>query len=216
MQVQKRLSKLINKPNTISSSGLAGFMVFLLFFILSNSFNCMGQAAADYFNKAANEYLYKDDKIALNTIESGLTQYPADQSLTSLKEKILKEKEKQKQDQQNKQDQEKKDQEKKDQEKQEQEKKDQQKKDQQDEKADNQKDADKKDQQNQPKPEETEEKGKDMEAPPVSREEKLKELNLTEEKARMILEAMKNNEIQYIQQNKRKPTKKPDSGKPDW
>jgi len=144
MQVQKRLSKLINKPNTKSSIGLAGFMVFFAFFTLGNSFNCRGQAAADYFNKAANEYLYKDDKIALNTIESGLAQYPADQSLTSLKEKILKEK--QKQDQQKKQDQEKKDQEKKDQEKQEQEKqeqekKDQQKKDQQDEKADNQKDA---------------------------------------------------------------------------
>jgi len=32
----------------------------------------------------------------------------------------------------------------------------------------------------------------------------------------MILEAMKNNEIQYIQQNQRKATKKPDQNKPDW
>ena len=55
-----------------------------------------------------------------------------------------------------------------------------------------------------------------MDQPPQSRSQKLEELNLTEEKARMILEAMKNNEIQYIQQNKRKPTKKPDSDKPDW
>ena len=31
-----------------------------------------------------------------------------------------------------------------------------------------------------------------------------------------VAEAMKNNEIQYIQQNKRKATKKPDSNKPDW
>ncbi|MDZ7607446.1 MAG: hypothetical protein U5K79_18080 [Cyclobacteriaceae bacterium] len=200
-----------------SSIRPAGFMVILAFFTLAYTFDCNGQSAADFFNKAANEYLYKDDKIALNTIESGLSQFPADQSLASLKEKILKEK--QKQEQQDKQDQEKKEQEKKEQEKKEQEKKEQQeqqKKDQQDEKADNEKDADKKDQQNQPEPEETEEKGKDMEAPPVSREEKLKELNITEEKARMILEAMKNNEIQYIQQNKRKPTKKPDSSKPDW
>jgi hypothetical protein len=41
-------------------------------------------------------------------------------------------------------------------------------------------------------------------------------MNLTPEKAQMILEAMKNSEIQYIQQNKRKPSKKQDSSKPDW
>ncbi len=46
--------------------------------------------------------------------------------------------------------------------------------------------------------------------------EKLKDMKISEEKARMILEAMKNNEIQYFQQNKRKPTKKKDSSKPDW
>lgn len=46
--------------------------------------------------------------------------------------------------------------------------------------------------------------------------EKLKDMKISEEKARMILEAMKNNEIQYFQQNKRKPTKKADPNKPDW
>jgi len=46
--------------------------------------------------------------------------------------------------------------------------------------------------------------------------ERLKEMNMTEEKARMILEAMKNNEIQYIQQNTRKAKTSPDPGKPDW
>lgn len=46
--------------------------------------------------------------------------------------------------------------------------------------------------------------------------EKLKELKISEEQARMILEAMKNSEVQYIQQNQRKTTKTPDSGKPDW
>lgn len=194
--------------NTIAGRSMLIFSFLMLFIIIDGR----SQSAADFFNKAANEYLYKDDKIALNTIDSGLSQYPTDQSLTNLKNKILKEKEKQKQEEKNKQEQEKKE----EQQKQEQEKKEQQNKDQQDEKADNKEDADKKDQQNQPEPEESDDKGKDMEAPPVSREDKLKELNLTEEKARMILEAMKNNEIQYIQQNKRKPTKKPDNGKPDW
>lgn len=46
--------------------------------------------------------------------------------------------------------------------------------------------------------------------------ERLKDMKISEEKARMILEAMKNNEIQYIQQNKRKATKRKDSSKPDW
>jgi len=41
-------------------------------------------------------------------------------------------------------------------------------------------------------------------------------MNISEEKAKMILEAMKNNEIQYIQQNRRKAKKKKDSSKPDW
>jgi len=53
-------------------------------------------------------------------------------------------------------------------------------------------------------------------AQPKSTAEKLEEMNLTEEKARMILEAMRNNEIQYIQQKQRKATERPDSGKPDW
>jgi tetratricopeptide (TPR) repeat protein len=46
--------------------------------------------------------------------------------------------------------------------------------------------------------------------------DKLKEMKISEEKARMILEAMKNNEVQYLQQNKRKATKPKDKGKPDW
>jgi len=49
-----------------------------------------------------------------------------------------------------------------------------------------------------------------------STQEKLEEMNISEDMAKMILEAMRNNEVQYIQQQKRKPTKKPDSTKPDW
>ncbi len=46
--------------------------------------------------------------------------------------------------------------------------------------------------------------------------EKLKEMNISEEKARMILDAMRNNEMQYIQQNRRKATQSRDRSKPDW
>lgn len=47
-------------------------------------------------------------------------------------------------------------------------------------------------------------------------EEKLKKINMTKKKAEMILNALNNNEFQYIQQLKRKPTKKTDKSKPDW
>lgn len=67
------------------------------------------------------------------------------------------------------------------------------------------------------KPEEGEE-NKDQKTPDDkmnSVKDKL-EGKLTPEKANMILEAMRGKEIQYLQQNRRKPTKKKDSTKPDW
>ncbi|MEO0555776.1 MAG: tetratricopeptide repeat protein [Bacteroidota bacterium] len=69
----------------------------------------------------------------------------------------------------------------------------------------------------QPKPqegEEAEEKEGEEQQNPLS--EKLEEMKISEEKAKMILEALKNKEIQYYQQNKRKPTKRKDPKKPDW
>ncbi len=65
-----------------------------------------------------------------------------------------------------------------------------------------------------------EEGGEEEQEPQKSQEqmtrEKLKEMNISEEKARMILEAMKDNEIQYLQQQRRKAKKRPPSDKPDW
>jgi len=93
-----------------------------------------------------------------------------------------------------------------------QEKKDQEKKDgetdDKQDKKDEQKDQQQKD------GEKPEEKDKEQAQPTPS--DKLKEMNISEEKAKMILEAMKNNEVQYIQQNRRKATKKKSSDKPDW
>jgi tetratricopeptide (TPR) repeat protein len=137
--------------------------------------------------------------------------------------------EKKKQEQQNKQNQDKKDEQNKDQEKkedqkkddkqnpdkgkQDQEKKEQQKKEQeQKDKAD--KEKEKKEQEakeNKDKEQKDQKEKKDNFNP-----EKLKEMKVSEEKAKMILEAMKNQEVQYLQQNKRKATKPKDKGKPDW
>jgi len=49
-----------------------------------------------------------------------------------------------------------------------------------------------------------------------STKQKLEEMNISEEKAQMILEALRNKESQYFQQLRKKATKKQDSGKPDW
>ena len=57
--------------------------------------------------------------------------------------------------------------------------------------------------------------GEEQEMKP-STKQKLEEMNLSEEKAKMILEYLKNKESQYFQQLRKKATKKQDSNKPDW
>ncbi|MCB0495177.1 MAG: tetratricopeptide repeat protein [Cyclobacteriaceae bacterium] len=126
-------------------------------------------------------------------------------------------KDQQNKDQQNQEQKDKKDQQDQEQQQKDQEQKDQEQKDQEKEEGqkDNKKDEKKEEQEQQQKDGEESEKDK-KEQPAPSPSDKLKEMNISEEKAKMILEAMKNNEVQYIQQNKRKATKKKDNGKPDW
>jgi hypothetical protein len=115
---------------------------------------------------------------------------------------------KDKQDQKDKKDQQNKD-------KQDQQKKDQ--KDKQDQKDKEQKDKEQNEKEKQQKEQEKkDQQNKDEKKPDPSLSDKLKEMKISEEKAKMILEAMKNQEIQYLQQNKRKSSKPKDRGKPDW
>jgi len=99
--------------------------------------------------------------------------------------------------------------------------KDEQNKDKKDQKnTDEQKEQEKKDQEQKDKEqqekEQKEQQEKDSKELPPSVKDKLKEMNMSEEKAKMILEAMKAQEIQYLQQNKRKGSKPKDKSKPDW
>lgn len=64
--------------------------------------------------------------------------------------------------------------------------------------------------------EKTEEENKEKQERMSSAADKDENRDISEEKAKMILEALKNKEIQYYQQNKRKATKPKESGKPDW
>lgn len=111
-------------------------------------------------------------------------------------------------DQQDKKDQKQNDQEKKDKEKKEQEQKEKQEKE--------KKDQEKKDQQQKQDQQKKEDEKKDEKKDQQPSSEKMKQMKISEEKAKMVLEAMKNQEIQYLQQNKRKATKPKDKGKPDW
>jgi tetratricopeptide (TPR) repeat protein len=153
-------------------------------------------------------------------IKSDPTNEDARYNYELLKKKLEEQKkqEQQKQDQNKDQNKDQQDQQKEDQKK-DQEKKDQQKKDQQ------QKDQEQKDneQKKEQEKEEQEQEQKDQENKDQEKKEqqnfnpdKMKEMKLSEEKAKMILEAMRNQEKQYLQQNKRKATKPKDKGKPDW
>jgi hypothetical protein len=198
------------------------------------------------FHEASNYYVNNDLNNALNTVKEGLRQKPGDQKLEDLRKLLEKEKEKQKKEQEKKdqekkeqekqqkdqkKDQDKKDQEKKDQEKKDQENKDDKNKDQN--KDQQKKDQDKKDQEQKDKDKEKKEQdkkeGKDQEQKdqeenkeqdkkevPPEVAKRLEQMKISEDKARMILEAMKNQETQYLQQNKRKATKSKDRTKPDW
>jgi len=125
-----------------------------------------------------------------------------------------------KQDQDKKDDQNKdsKDKENKDQKQEQKDKQDQEKKDKQDQENKDKQDQEKKDNEKseEQKEQEQNEENKEKKDIPPSVSEKLKQMEMSEEKAKMILEAMKNQEIQYLQQNKRKATKPKDKSKPDW
>lgn len=57
---------------------------------------------------------------------------------------------------------------------------------------------------------------KDEMKEPSAASEKQEQQKINSETAKMLLEALKNQELQYLQQNKRKPSKPKDKGKPDW
>lgn len=191
----------------------------------------MAQNAGEFFSSAGNQFIDGNTETALKTVNRGLDRFPGNEKLSKLKEELEKQQEQEQQEQeqqqqqeeQEKQDQEKKDQQQKDQqdqeqkeqEQQEQEEKDQQQKQEKDEGKENEekKDEEKKDQEAEPTEEEKEQKEKDDLQKFL---DKLKEMKISPEKAQMILEAMKNNEVQYVQQNKRKATKRKDRSKPDW
>ncbi len=156
---------------------------------------------------------------ALTHFKSSLKADPFNEEARYNYEMVKKKLEEQKkQEQQQKDDQNQKDQDQKDnkdkQDNKDQKQKDKQKKEQEEQQKKDQQEKEKKEQEQKQQQQKEEEKKDDKKEQMSS--EKMKEMKISEEKAKMVLEAMKNQEVQYLQQNKRKATKPKSKGKPDW
>nr|MBI1230709.1 hypothetical protein [Cytophagales bacterium] len=184
--------------------------------------SAQSQSETDYFNRAARQYVNEDIPGTGQILAEGLQKYPNDPRLNALLEKLQKDQE---------------DQQKKDQQQQNEEQSDQQEK--QDQKSEDQKEGEGEEQTDEDGAEESEateekrgEKSQQEEPTeePSSQEsdlsereqsledlrKRLQEMNITPEQAAQILDAMNSNELQYIQQNRRKATQRPPRGLPDW
>lgn len=182
----------------------------------------------------ALEFRNKKYQEALQYYKSALKSNPGNDDARynyELLKKLIKEQEEQQeqnQENQDQEDQEQQDQEQQDQQNQEQQDQEQQEQNEEQQDQENQEEQEQQQkeqeenqqeeqQQEEQKPEDQQEQEKEEQSKPNPiDEEKLKEMKISEEKAMLILEAMKNNEIQYIQQNQRKAKKKKDPAKPDW
>ena len=203
---------------------------YLTLLMILFSFCLYGQTANDYFHNSSKLYINGNNQGAKDLLAQGIKKYPNDPKLNSLDQLI--EEEEPPEDKENEEQQEQQDgdqnkdqqgdqseeQENQDQEgEQDQDKEGENKEEKEQEGQENKEEGEQKEEQ-QPQSkegEEGEENEKDQQNMP-SPSDKLEEMNISEEKAKMILEALKNSEIQYIQQNRRKPTKRKDSDKPDW
>lgn len=202
----------------------------LFTFCLAWTLPAMAQSSPKLaFNQAANLFIEGQNEQALRNVNNALRRYPNDPQLKALKEKLEQQQEQQQQQQeqqqqeqqngekdQNQEQSEEQDGENQPQDSQQQEGEegepdDQQKQEQQQE-GEGEESQDQKEQQ----PEEGEEGSEEQEGGEMDTERRLQEMNISPEKARMILEAMKSNEVQYLQQKKRKQSSRSNSNKPDW
>ena len=193
-----------------------------LAFMLLFAVKVQAQSAGEFFNRAARSYVKTAKEQALKEVNDGLAKYPNDAKLKALKEKLNQEQEEeqqeqnQEQQQQNQQNQEQKDPS----------QKEDSKSDQKDGEKTNE-DKAKEGQKGENPSQQSEEAGQNgndqMDANLADRQkkmeamrEKLKGMNLSPEQAAQILESLTAAELRYIQDNKKKATKRPKKGLPDW
>lgn len=191
----------------------------------TNALNNYGSATKSNFNAVKStayqqtgiiQHRQEKHKEALDSFKQAIKSDPTNEDARynyEMLKKFLKEQEQENKDNKDQQSQEKKNEE---------EKKDQEKQDKEGEEEDKEKKEEKEQEKKDGKDKKEEEKEakegeeKDDQKNPEGVEQKMKEMKISEEKAKMILEALKNQEIQYIQQNRKKAKKRPPSNKPDW
>lgn len=177
----------------------------------------MGEQSPDEKESFTQSALNNFKQALLKNSQNDQARYNYELLKKLIRQQQEQEQEEQKEDQKEdkKEDQEKKDQEKKDQKEQDQKDENQEKKDQEEQEKQDQ-NQEQKQEQEEGKENEEQKEGEEKEDPMEKLMDKLKEMNIPLEKAQMILEAMKNNETQYVQQKKRKATERKRSDKPDW
>lgn len=201
-------------------------LICCLLFLLPGLAVAQGSLAEAKFHEGSNLFINGNPEAALSSVNQGLNSDPQNEKLKALKklleeqkkkdeEKKKKEEQQKKQEQKNKEQQDKNNDEKKhDKQKQEeQQKKDQEKKEQEEKEK---KDQEKKEQEKKEQEEKDEQEQKDKKDFDPEVKNRLEEMKMDPEKARMLLEAMRNQEIQYLQQQKREENKRRDPSKPDW
>lgn len=174
------------------------------------------------FRKAANFYIADQKKEALQALEKGLRQYPDNAKLQALHQKLNQQ---QQQQQSQSQDQQQQRQQQQQQQSQQQEQADggsqsEQEQDQEGGRKDQPSDQRKQNQTTEQQRESADSEGTEQEVqrndPQGELQRRLQEMNISPEKAKMILEAMKSKEIQYLQQKQRQGSQRQRSDKPDW
>lgn len=209
----------------MKSMKFSNIFLFISFLLVCH---VQGQTEADYFNKAAKQYVNEDIPGTGQILAEGLEKFPQDPKLNALLEKLKKDQEEQeKKDQQN-QEQQEEDQQEQDQQEQEQEQDSQEQEDGEGEEQTEEDGAEESDEMEDPRGEQSQEEEEpedpsEMDSDLSDREkameelrQRLEEMNITPEQAAQILDAMNSNELQYIQQNRKKPTEQPKRGLPDW
>lgn len=206
------------------------YFFILLIVLLACSLGSQAQSSRIAFNQAANLFIEGQNQQALQRVNAGLRQHPNDAQLKALKEKLErqqeqqqqqeKEKEKEQEQQQSEgeseQPQEEKEQQQKDGESEQQEQEGKEGEEEKKEGGEKEKEGENGKEKKEGEGQEGEEEQQQPKPGLSETERRLQEMDISPEKARMILEAMKSNEVQYLQQKRRKSSRRSSSGRPDW
>lgn len=217
------MQNFIHQYNIQSKSGHKVLYACCLILFCTLSFQAAGQQISGpsiVFNSAANHYIAGQQQQALQTVEKGLRQFPNDRKLQSLHQKLKDQQQQQQNDKQEQNDKQDNNQQSKEQQKSATGEQSEEDLNQQGEKkeqaGEGEKKDEKKEQQRQSEDGEDEEQQAQARDPKGEVDKRLQEMNISPEKAKMMLEAMKSNEIQYLQQKQRQPARRQKSDKPDW